>query len=161
MDARSMSTRRGSVARSGEADSSKAETNSFEETGPVVGLFFFLPVLINDMSGKAIPAGLQELVRVTGEVELTAAEVSDCEGNMMTAKLEVVALPVASKVRLEVYNIAGQRVATVVDEYLSAGYHQAVFHGVDDSGRQLASGVYLHRLVAGDYVETRKMLLIK
>ncbi|MCH8567989.1 MAG: T9SS type A sorting domain-containing protein [Balneolales bacterium] len=66
------------------------------------------------------------------------------------------ALPEASEVRLEIYNIAGQRVATLVESKMEAGYHTTTF----DASR-LASGVYLYRLRAGGETITRKMTLVK
>jgi flagellar hook assembly protein FlgD len=71
------------------------------------------------------------------------------------------ALPRPGEITIEVYNIAGQKVATLAEGHFTAGYHNVVFNGIGDSGRQLASGVYLYRLVADNYVETRKMLLVK
>jgi hypothetical protein len=65
-------------------------------------------------------------------------------------------LPERSHVKLTVCNPLGQEVATVVDGEKNAGYHEAVF----DASR-LASGVYLYRLQAGSFVETRKLLLVK
>ncbi|MCC5934429.1 MAG: T9SS type A sorting domain-containing protein [Balneolales bacterium] len=66
------------------------------------------------------------------------------------------ALPEAAEVRLEVFNLAGQRVAVLVSGMQTAGTHSATF-----SGQSLASGVYLYRLQAGSFVQTRKMLLLK
>jgi YVTN family beta-propeller protein len=65
------------------------------------------------------------------------------------------ALPKEARVKLEVYNILGQRVATLVDETKSAGYYAERF---DASG--LASGVYVYRIQA-DIVETKKLLLLR
>jgi hypothetical protein len=65
-------------------------------------------------------------------------------------------LPMKSKVTLTVYNTLGQRVVTLVDAEEQAGYHEIRFDG---SG--LASGVYFYRLQAGDFVQTRKLLLLK
>ncbi|MCH8569156.1 MAG: choice-of-anchor J domain-containing protein [Balneolales bacterium] len=65
-------------------------------------------------------------------------------------------LPESSDVRLEVYNLMGQRVATLVSEHQSAGTYNLSF----DASR-LASGVYLYRLQAGSYTSTKKMTLIK
>lgn len=65
-------------------------------------------------------------------------------------------LPQAGHVTLVVYNILGQQVASLVDGQIIAGIHSVAF----DANR-LASGVYLYRLQAGNYVEVRKMLLIK
>jgi len=62
----------------------------------------------------------------------------------------------ASGVKLEVYNIMGQKVATLVDDYLEAGSHTAVW-----DASMSASGVYLYRLEAGLFMETRKMVLLK
>lgn len=66
------------------------------------------------------------------------------------------ALPERSHVTLTVFNMIGQKVAVMVDGEQNAGYHQAVF---DASGT--ASGVYLYRLEAGEYVETRKFVLVQ
>jgi hypothetical protein len=65
-------------------------------------------------------------------------------------------LPSDNLVLLEVYNILGQRVAVLVDEERTAGFHQVTF-----DGSTLASGIYLYRLQAGTYSETKKFILIK
>ncbi len=65
-------------------------------------------------------------------------------------------LPEQSDVNLHVYNMAGQRVAVLVQENQPAGTHTATF---DATG--LASGVYIYRLRAGNMVQSRKMMLLK
>jgi hypothetical protein len=55
-----------------------------------------------------------------------------------------------------VYNVLGQRVATLVDEIQSAGYYSEKFDAID-----LASGLYLYRLQAGHFVDMKKLLLLK
>ena len=71
------------------------------------------------------------------------------------------ALPRTGQVRLEVFNMLGQLVTILANEQLSAGAYRVVWDGRDIWGNQVASGVYLYRLQTGDYVETRKMLLLK
>ena len=66
------------------------------------------------------------------------------------------ALPYSSKVKLDILNMLGQKVATLLNEQRSAGVHQLTF---DAAG--LPSGIYLYRLKAGSYVQTRKILLIR
>jgi hypothetical protein len=65
-------------------------------------------------------------------------------------------LSVVSEVRLEVYDILGREVATLVNEKKPAGRYQVTFDGT-----RVSSGVYFYRLTAGRYVESRRMLLIK
>ncbi|MEX0780034.1 MAG: YCF48-related protein [Balneolales bacterium] len=65
-------------------------------------------------------------------------------------------VPVNSDVRLEIYDLLGRRVATLVDGQVGAGHHTATFDGT-----QFSSGMYIYRLTAGDYVEAKKMHLIK
>ncbi len=69
-------------------------------------------------------------------------------------------LPTPMQVRLEVFNILGQRVATLVDGERPAGFHTAHWDATDAAGRAVAAGVYLYRL-SGDGVHvTRSMVLI-
>ena len=69
-------------------------------------------------------------------------------------------LPAATQVRLEVFNILGQRVATLVDGERPAGFHTATWNATDASGRGVASGVYLYRLLGGGERLTRSMVLL-
>lgn len=71
------------------------------------------------------------------------------------------ALPDAAAVRLDVYNVLGQHVVTLVDLSQPAGYYRVVWNGEDRDGRSCPSGVYLYKLKAGDFSRTRKMLLLK
>ena len=69
-------------------------------------------------------------------------------------------LPVPARVRLEVFNILGQRVATLVDGERPAGFHTATWNATDASGRGVGSGVYLYRLLGGGERLTRSMVLL-
>ncbi|UCE25117.1 MAG: C10 family peptidase [Candidatus Zixiibacteriota bacterium] len=66
------------------------------------------------------------------------------------------ALPRAAQVRLDVFNVMGQRVTTLIDERRAAGYHSVIWNAVSS-----ASGMYFFRIEAGDFSESRKMLLVK
>ena len=70
-------------------------------------------------------------------------------------------LPAAGPVRLEVFSLTGQRVAVLRHGLQQAGYHQLRWHGHDDAGRSLASGMYLYRLVTDETVLTRKLTLLR
>ena len=71
------------------------------------------------------------------------------------------ALPQRSDVTLEIYSIRGELVARIQQENRQAGYHEIRWNGVNQSGRAVASGLYIYRLSAGDFVQTKKMLLLK
>jgi hypothetical protein len=64
-------------------------------------------------------------------------------------------------VMLTVYNVVGQKVRTLVDRAESAGRHEVAWDGRDDSGEPVSSGIYLYRMTAGDFSQSRKMLLLK
>lgn len=70
-------------------------------------------------------------------------------------------LPRAEAVRLAVYSLDGHLVATVINETLSAGRHEAIWAGQDDAGRQVATGNYIYRLQAGTFSEAKRMLLLR
>jgi hypothetical protein len=71
------------------------------------------------------------------------------------------ALPEASNVRLEIYNTLGQVVQTLVDEKQEAGAYRITWDGRNEHGQEMATGVYIYRIVAGTFDATKRMLLIK
>ena len=70
-------------------------------------------------------------------------------------------LPRALPVRLEIYDVAGHRVVTLLAEERSAGRHEVTWDGRDRSGAQVPSGTYFGRLVAGDQISTQKLMLLE
>jgi hypothetical protein len=65
-------------------------------------------------------------------------------------------LPEEVKVRLEIYDLLGRKVTTLLDRRIPAGYHEVSF-----DASSLASGVYIYRLTAGSFSKTRKMMVMK
>ncbi len=71
------------------------------------------------------------------------------------------AIPKSGNVKVEVFNMLGQKVRTLLDDYEKAGYKRVEWDGNDQNGSSVASGVYLYRMSSGDFTETKKMLLLK
>ena len=65
------------------------------------------------------------------------------------------------RTRLEVFNVLGQKVATLVDRDEAPGQYTVVWDGRDERGGPTASGVYLYRLTRGAHMATQKMILLK
>ncbi len=71
------------------------------------------------------------------------------------------ALPEAQEVTLAIYSMQGQLVRTLVASALHAGHHSVVWNGHDAHGRQVASGIYVYILKAGEFVAQRKLVLMR
>ena len=71
------------------------------------------------------------------------------------------ALPRGSWVHLEVFNLAGRRTKSLVDGWADAGEYTIDWDGRDDLGHTVPSGIYFYRLEAGDFNETKRMVLVK
>ncbi len=69
-------------------------------------------------------------------------------------------LPAPARVRLEVFNLLGQRIATLVDEVRPPGFHNARWDGTDAAGRAVAAGLYLYRLQSDHMAATGRMVLV-
>ena len=69
-------------------------------------------------------------------------------------------IPASAHVRLEVFNLLGQRLATLVDGVRSAGTHTAQWDGTDVAGRAVGAGVYIYRLSGGGVTVSRRMVLV-
>ena len=66
------------------------------------------------------------------------------------------ALPTSTKVNIKIYDILGRMVKQLVNETKDAGYYTVTFDGTN-----LASGIYFYRIEAGNFVESKKMVIVK
>jgi flagellar hook assembly protein FlgD len=65
-------------------------------------------------------------------------------------------LPKPENVKVEIYNTIGQRVETLINKHLKAGQHTLEFNG-----QNLSSGIYFYRIEAGEYMDFKKMVLLR
>jgi len=66
-----------------------------------------------------------------------------------------------SNVRLMIYDVLGRKVRTLVSDKMDAGHHVVNWNGMNDEGIEAASGMYVYRIKAGDFISHRKMLLVR
>ena len=69
--------------------------------------------------------------------------------------------PTKSEVKLSIYNILGQEIRILVDEIKEAGVYDVTWDGRNNAGSQVASGAYVYRIQAGEFVEVRKLVLFR
>jgi hypothetical protein len=123
-----------------------------------------------------------------GNIEIEKAFFSDYSGNLIQAAISLeknqqvperfslfqnypnpfnpetnisFSLPEESQVSLKIYNLKGQLVSVLVNNILSAGTHFFKWDGRDESGKDVSSGIYFYKLIAGEYSEAKKMVKIK
>jgi len=62
---------------------------------------------------------------------------------------------------ITIYNILGQRVTRLVDEYKEAGQHMVIWNGQNSRGQPVSSGIYFYRIESGDFMDSKKMMLLR
>jgi hypothetical protein len=67
----------------------------------------------------------------------------------------------ATKVRMQIFDVLGRKVATLVDGHQRSGLQRIYWNGRDEDHHSVANGIYFYRITAGNYVETKKMILLK
>ena len=70
-------------------------------------------------------------------------------------------IPTQSRVKLQIYNLLGQVVTTLVDADKNPGYYEAIWNGTNQSGKSVSSGLYFYSLRAGQFSDTKKMVILK
>ncbi|MCL1827853.1 MAG: T9SS type A sorting domain-containing protein, partial [Candidatus Cloacimonetes bacterium] len=73
----------------------------------------------------------------------------------------VYSLQAAGEVSLEIYNIKGQQIKTLVNEYKTAGSHDVIWNGLDSYGNPISSGIYFYQMKTADYTSVKKLILLK
>lgn len=123
---------------------------------------FYKLTATDDGGNESLAVLAEETTDVPGEIPHHFA-LFPCVPNPFNPRTTIrFALPHDAEVTLEVINPGGRRVAgLLLGEYRSAGLHEVVWNGVDDGNNRLASGVYLYRLRAGEFTQSRKLTLLK
>ena len=71
------------------------------------------------------------------------------------------ALPEETRVVISIYDLMGRKVRTLVNDVQNAGYRSVMWNATNDMGRLVSAGVYIYSIQAGDFVQNRKMVLMK
>lgn len=133
---------------------------------PVSGLTFgeFFNIgsgfMYSDAEAK-VPQAIEMELAIPGEIPAEFQLDQNYPNPFNPSTSIVISLPTRVSARLEIYNIIGQLVSVLVDEELPAGKHRISWNARDSIGRQVASGLYVYRLVAGEFSATRTMTLLK
>jgi hypothetical protein len=108
------------------------------------------------------PFSAKETVPPEPEVLPSQFRLSQNYPNPFNGRTQIeVELPQPTEITLDIFNILGQRITVLSDHFLPAGSYRFSWDGTSADGDQVASGIYLYRLVAGEQTLTRKMLYLK
>jgi hypothetical protein len=123
-------------------------------TGDIMETIYLGPITSNDKFIFTTPEGV---VSVDDEFVPTRFQVFQNYPNPFNPSTIIrFALPKQTLVKLDIYNILGERVLELINTELTAGTHEVIFNGLN-----LASGIYFYQLQAGQFLETKKMILLK
>jgi len=142
-----------------------------------------------DLEGdEIIHSGNYNLLQLNGEYEIVEAIASDMKNNaifLTTGASKDALLPTeyalnqnypnpfnptteigfnlsnAGDITLEIYNIMGQKVSTLIDERMESGSHLVTWDSRDNTGQSVSSGIYFYRLITDEFIDTKKMTLLK
>ena len=125
------------------------------------GTSFNMPITLRDVNGQAWT--FQVLMRVREELPGSYGLLQNLPNpfNPSTTIKYMLAGEQPIYTRLEVFNSLGQKVRILVDATQRAGIYSVTWDGLDDQGQEVSSGVYLYRIVAGDFVKIQRMLLME
>jgi len=121
--------------------------------------FEIVNAMVDDVNGLAIATNLAEF---TAKALPTVYSLSQNYPNPFNPTTTIdYSIPKSGKVELAIYNIAAQKVRTLVNEKQDASFYKVVWDGRNDNGESVASGMYFYRLVSGKFSKIEKMTLMK
>jgi len=118
------------------------------------GNFVVLTRFISDIVG---PSGIDEGNMITPVLELT----QNYPNPFNPETIIKYSIPKNSKVSLNIYNIKGQKVRTLIKDKLETGQHSVVWNGTDENNKSVSSGIYFYKLKVANFEKTKKMILLK
>ncbi len=126
-------------------------------------------MLVKANLGLTIPAGMipEDVINIAYKLHTDVQvpegfELGDCSPNPFNPETNIsYTIPKACHVTLHVYNIIGQKVATLVDTHQDAGTYTVTWDSRGTQGNQVSSGLYLYSITAGEFAQAKKMILMK
>jgi len=70
-------------------------------------------------------------------------------------------IPNKEFVNITIYDMLGRQVKTLMDQAQDAGYRSVIWNATNDYGKPVSAGIYLYQIQAGEYISTKKMVLLK
>ena len=70
-------------------------------------------------------------------------------------------LPETGLVKITIYDMLGRQVKTLINQRQNAGYKSVIWDATNDFGKPVSAGIYLYQIQAGEYMQTKKMVLLK
>ncbi|MBL7086872.1 MAG: T9SS type A sorting domain-containing protein, partial [Candidatus Cloacimonetes bacterium] len=107
----------------------------------------------------------KSLETAVAEIKVYSIEATQLGGNypnpfMAGTKINF-SLREAGNVTIEIYNILGQKVRTLVDGYYTVNNHSEYWNGLDDNNQKVSNGIYFYKMTAGNYSSIKKMIMMK
>jgi hypothetical protein len=119
----------------------------------------------NGFVPQTVPGKLQSSLDAEGDFggdALPLTQLFPCYPNPFNPSTTIAfAVAKRGRVRLEIFDILGRKVRTVADRVFPPGSYEVVWRGRDDTGARVSSGVYFYRLTAGEFVQSRALVLVK
>jgi hypothetical protein len=113
---------------------------------------------INDLGIYQLRYGNPEDPEVSPKAYLLSSNYPNPFNHSTNIRYEI---PIPGWVKIEIYNILGQKVKTLVDDHKPAGRYMMEWKGVDDRNETISSGIYFYRMSVHDFAETKKMVYLK
>jgi hypothetical protein len=134
-----------------------------EVTNPPENSFFEVPYTLTDEKGNSWYLSFRVGVNgYTGAEKILDYTLFDNFPNPFNPTTIIrYSLKENIKTKLVIYNMLGQSVKVLADDYQKAGTHKIEWDSKDNNGNKVASGIYFYRLTAGSFVQTKKMVLIQ
>ena len=158
------------------AKKSAGEIDTLELSLPESNKLYYFALKAIDEAGNIGPvSNLAATISGSVEYDTTLTSVPDLK-NVYPEKFELYQnypnpfnsqtvikynIPEASNVLIEVYNILGQRIKTLINDFKNPGYYNVIWNARNNNGLTVSSGVYLYRIKAGEFSITKKLILMK
>ena len=152
-----------------DTDNAKSTMEQFEKQYPDDELLVIMKTAMGEWGSAEVEKFVERLAKEKGQKELASdgsqipksfALFSNYPNPFNPETSIKYALPQSGHVRIEIYNVLGQRIATLIDTEMAQGYHVAKWDGRNSLGQRVGAGIYLVRMQSGSFVKTQKMMLL-